>query len=551
MLLKLSIKNFALIDEIEISFNQGLNVITGETGSGKSIIVDALGMVLGDRADTTIAKDKSQKCIIEANFDVSQLGLKSFFEANDLDFENITSIRREISSQGKSRAFINDTPVTLQIIKELASKIIDIHSQHQTIEINDQSYQLQMVDALAGTNKELEKYQQKYKEFRLIEKEINSLKKQESEALQELDYNNYLLSEFDGLSLIDLNQEELEQELNTLENTEEIKQNLSTSVSLLDDEQAVLSLLKELLSQLGKISEFNSSYNLLNERVNSVFIELKDISNEFNSLLESVEYNPSRIEEITELLNKCYSLQKKHNAVSFYELNEIKNQLKIKVQNVFSLSDKINDLEESLKIGLKELEILARSLSKKRLESFPKIEKQIKTLLSEMSMNSAEIKVIASQKEFSIDGIDEILFKAKTNKGSDLKPIHQIASGGELSRIMLALKTILSKYQKLPSIVFDEIDTGISGEVADKVGSLIRKLSDNLQVFSITHLPQVASKGHWHYFVYKTETKSNTNTQIKLLNQDERIVELAKMMSGEKVTEASMLNAKELLKQNN
>jgi DNA repair protein RecN (Recombination protein N) len=551
MLVNLSIKNYALIDELSIDFQSGLNIITGETGSGKSIIIDALGLVLGDRADTNVAKDKSQKSLVEATFDVSQLNLQGFFTENELDYETTTIVRREITSQGKSRAFINDTPVTLNIIKEFSTRVIDVHSQHQTMQLNDQSYQLNLVDALADTSKELTSYTQQYGVFKDAQKRLFELKKIETESAQELDYLTFLLSEFEGLELENIHQQEMEDELKTLENAEEIKEALTNTCAIIDQsEQGATHLLTNANALLSKISNYGKSYADLSERIKSSLIELRDIASELEQLNEYIEYNPTRLEQLTETLSKCYRLQKKHGLNSNEELLAFKAELEQKLGTIHSIESQIAKQEKLVKDSEELLLKLAQTLSNKRCKSFTKIEKQIKDILQSVGMASAEISIQNEAKPFSADGIDSVLFLAKTNKGSQFKPIHQIASGGELSRIMLALKSILSKYKQLPTIIFDEIDTGISGEVADKVGKLMQELSKNLQVFSITHLPQVAAKGNAHYFVYKTETKNSTHTHIKLLSNEDRVVALAKMMSGEKLTDASILNAKELLKAN-
>ncbi|MFP5470983.1 MAG: DNA repair protein RecN [Bacteroidia bacterium] len=548
MLLNLSIKNYALIEEINVDFSDGLNVITGETGSGKSIIIGALGLVLGDRADMSSAKNKDEKCLVEATFDISKLKLKTFFSDNELDFDKKTIVRREITPQGKSRAFINDTPVNLQLLKEFSSYVIDVHSQHQTLEINNQAYQLELVDALAGSTKELDSYQEKFSEYTSAVKELDRLKNLEAASNQELDYSLFLLKEFEGLDLENIHQQALEQEQSTLENSEEIKQVLSTSHNILEqDERGALSLLRQVKIQLEKISGYNQSFEHLLQRMEANLIELRDFSSELEQLNEKVEFNPERLNNISELLSKCYVLQKKHNVNTNEELLKIKQELEEKVKNISSLDEKIAKQQSEVGVVLKSLKDSASKLTKKREASFSKIEKQVKELLSSVGMASAEIKIQNTKKDFSPNGTDDILFLAKTNKGTEFKPMSQIASGGELSRIVLVLKSILSKYQSLPTIIFDEIDAGISGEVADKVGQLMRKLSENIQVFSVTHLPQVASKGHHHYFVYKEENKKDTRTHIKLLTKEERVTELAKMMSGEKLTKASLQSAQELI----
>ena len=548
MLSQLHIKNYALIDEIDISFSDGFNVITGETGSGKSIIIGALGLVLGERADSSIAKDKGEKCVVEATFLLEKQEVSTFFDENDLDYDQLTVIRREINKQGKSRAFINDTPVTLNVLKAFSSQIIDIHSQHNTIQLQKQSFQLNLVDALAKARPLLKEYQAKFEVFKGTKKTLETLEASAHKAKADEDYLKFVLSEFDALPLENLSQDELEQEQNVLENAEDIKSSLNQALQRIDHpESGILLQLRDVLQDLSGISNLSSKYEDLHERVNSVLIELRDIQSELEQEEEHVEYNPQRLEELNELLNKCYYLQKKHALSSLQELIIFKAETEEKLQQVANIDAAILAHKNKVKASENEALDLAKKLSKQRQDAFNDIETYVNQLLEDVAMPSAKLNISAKVKTLSSDGIDDVQFLIKTNKGSSFKPIQDIASGGELSRIMLALKTILSKYNALPTIIFDEIDTGVSGEVADKVGQVMKQLSENLQVFSITHLPQVASKGKQHYFVYKTESEEQTFTHIKLLSQDERVVEVAKMMSGEKPSEASLNSAKELL----
>lgn len=548
MLSHLSISNFALIDSIEVSFKNGFNIITGETGSGKSIIIGALGLVLGERADSSSAKDKSKKCIIEATFDLSNFNLSLFFDEQDLDYESLTVVRREINQQGKSRAFINDTPVNLNVLKAFSTKVIDVHSQHKTIELSKQSFQLDMVDALADTSNVLIDYKVKFKQFTSARKELEELIDSSKKSKADEDYLTFVLSEFEGLKLDGLDQEELESEQNLLENSEEIKSVLSSAINRLDyPEIGILSNLNEVLSELSKISNYNKSFEELNQRIDSSLIELRDVQAEIESIESTVEHNPNRLDEVNEILGNCYQLQRKHALNSISELIEFKENISKKLNQVSNADNLVSKKEKEIEGLKKEAIDLAKKLSDKRNKAFDKIEIQVNQMLEEVAMPSAKLSISSSIKELSSDGVDDLVFLIKTNKGTDFKSIQDIASGGEMSRIMLVLKTILSQYNNLPTIIFDEIDTGISGEVADKVGEVMRKLSKNIQVFSITHLPQVASKGKQHYYVYKSEDKDSTNTHIKLLSQDDRVVEIAKMMSGEKPTESSLKTAKELL----
>lgn len=549
MLSHLSISNYALIDSIEVSFNKGFNVITGETGSGKSIIIGALGLVLGDRADSSVAKDKSKKSIIEATFDLSSFHLHNFFDALDLDFEEQTVVRREINTQGKSRAFVNDTPVNLNVLKDFASKVIDVHSQHKTIDLNKQSFQLNLVDALSNSSKELGLYKEAYLKYSEAKKSLEEFKIEAQKSKSDEDYLRFLLSEFDGINLSDEDLKTLEEEQNVLENAEEIKQSLSMSINRLDfPETGVLSNLQDIIGEISNITSYNSNYEGLHQRLNSTLIELRDVLSDIESLESDIEYNPQRLEEVSSILNKCYHLQKKHALSSVSDLLSFKEETEEKLRTIESSEDRIIAQENLVKELEKEAQEKAKQLSQKRQEAFKSIENDINNQFDEVAMASAQLNINCQEKDLSSDGVDDIQFLIKTNKGAIFQPIQNIASGGELSRIMLVLKTLLSEYNQLPTIIFDEIDTGISGEVADKVGGVMKKMSSNLQVFSITHLPQVASKGDNHFYVYKTEENNLTNTHLKLLSQSDRVVELAKMMSGEQPSKASLQSAKELLK---
>lgn len=550
MLQHLSIQNYALINSLEVDFAEELNIITGETGAGKSILLGALSLVLGDRADLQSLNDKTKKCVIEALFNISSYKLKNFFKENELDYEDKTTIRREINPEGKSRAFINDTPVTLSVLKELGEKLIDIHSQHETLALNDGKFQLSVVDAFAKNQKYLTEYSEKYSEYKKTEKGLNDLVLKESESKKELDYFTFLFNELEEIGLKEGEQEILENELETLNNAEEIKLGLSSAFkSLSGGEVNLLSSLNEVKLALANLSKYNSSIKELADRINSSYIELKDISSEIENIEESIEYNPTQIEEVTQRLDEIYRLQQKHRVNTIAELIAIKDDLSNKLQGISTLEKQIVELKNKFEKLEKELFVSAEKISKIRAEKIPAIEKEVKEILASLSMNNANLKIEQNQfEELTETGIDKIKFLFSANKGADFKELNKVASGGELSRLMLAIKSIIAKLTSLPSVIFDEIDTGVSGDVAAKVGIIMENMAQGMQVISITHLPQIASRGKNHFFVYKTEEKGKTNTHIKKLTAEERIQEIAKMLSTDKPTDAALKNAKELLK---
>jgi DNA repair protein RecN (Recombination protein N) len=549
MLQSIRIQNFALIEETEIQFNDGLTVITGETGAGKSILLGALGLTLGNRFDINALNNKDKKCIIEARFDLSKYQLKSFFVEHELDYEDVTSIRREITVEGKSRAFVNDTPVTLAIIKELSEQLIDIHSQHETILLKENHFQLELVDAFAKTTALYFDYKKQYLSLQKLKKQLAEFIEQELQAKKEFDYFQFQFTELEEANLKIGELKLLEDESETLENAEFIKGNLvKASVVINGGDENILSAIAQLKQGLQSISKFGSQFNELYERINSLSIELKELNADINSVEEDVVYDNVKLEIVNTQLDKLNKLLKKHNVKTEDELLEIKNSFEDKLQQFSSIELSIEKTQKEISEQEKNCLNLAKTLSKKRKESVSEIEENIKVLLSNLSMPNAQFKISISDLDtFSINGLDKIEFLFSANKGQDFKEIGKTASGGELSRLMLCLKSLLAERTLLPTIVFDEIDTGVSGDVADKIGIILEKMGKSLQVITITHLPQMASKGKNHLFVYKMDSKEKTTSHIKRLNEVERIEEIAKMLSSGKPTEIALKNANELL----
>lgn len=549
MLTHLSVQNYALIDKLDVDFSTGLTIITGETGAGKSILLGALGLIAGSRADTQSLQDKTKKCIIEASFLVDSYSLKDFFTENELDYEATSTIRREINPEGKSRAFINDTPVTLNQLKELGERLIDIHSQHQTLSLNGTEFQLSVVDAFAGHDSLLEEYKQDYKNYKALEKQLNDLMEREAQAKKDLDYFQFQFNELEDAGLKAGEQTEMEQELETLNNAEDIKSALSKAAfGLNGGEQNLLSSLNEIRVLLQTMAKFKPEIAELNTRINSTYIELKDISNELETIEQAVVYDPKQIELLNHKLDAIYRLQQKHQVKTIEALIAIKDELSNKLLDFSSMEAEIDKLKSALDKLNKTLATKANSLSEKRKKVIPKIEKEIASLLQSLSMPNAQLKVEQTATgTYTINGTDKINFLFSANKGSDFKELNKVASGGELSRLMLSIKSLIAKLTALPTIIFDEIDTGVSGDVADKVGIIMNTMAANMQVITITHLPQIASKGSSHLFVYKEDKNNKTFSNIKKLNAEERIQEIAKMLSTGTPTAAAISNAKELL----
>jgi len=552
MLTHLSVQNYALIDTLEVDFSKGLTIITGETGAGKSILLGALGLIAGNRADVQSLNDKTKKCTIEASFNLKEYKLQDFFSANDIDYESTTVIRREINPEGKSRAFINDTPVTLNLLKELTEQLIDIHSQHQTLTINGSEFQLSVVDAYAQHDELLSQYHNNYKTYKTLKKQLTELTDKEAQAKKDADYFQFQFNELEDANLKPGDQNELEQELQALSNAETIKLNLSKAAHGLNGgEQNLLSSLNEIRSAIASIAKYKPEINELSTRINSTYVELKDICNEIEGLESEIIYDASRIEEITARLDTLYRLQQKHQVKDIDALIELKNELSNKLLEFSSLETEIEKIKKQLSTLEKELFANAKKISDNRKNVIPKIEKDTAALLVSLSMPNAQLKIEHTTTDvLSNNGLDIIHFLFSANKGSDFKEINKVASGGELSRLMLSIKSLIAQLTALPTIIFDEIDTGVSGEVADKMGIIMNKISKNIQVITITHLPQIAGKGQSHLLVYKEDKNNKTYSNIKKLTNEERIYEIAKMLSTGTPSPTAIRNAEELLKIN-
>ncbi|WP_370476698.1 DNA repair protein RecN [Tamlana flava] len=549
MLTSLSIKNYALINHLQIDFNSGFSIITGETGAGKSILLGGLSLVLGKRADLSSMKDTSEKCIIEAVFDISNYNLKSIFEEEDLDFEEQTIIRREILPSGKSRAFVNDSPVNLSSLQLLGERLIDIHSQHQTLELTSNEFQFQIIDALAKNDELLQTYKTELKNYKSLKKQLNELLNFKAEAIKEHDYNTFLLNELVEAKLVEGELEVLEEEYETLNNIEGIKEKLAEAYQLLSEDQiGVLSTLTALKNAFQKLSTFSSKYEDLYNRANSSLIEMDDLFNEVNNLQEDLDADPNRLEVVDSKLKVLHNLMQKHAASGISELVEIRNQLEEKVLVTENLDGNIQKKEAEITSKEKELNAISKELNKKRIEVIPGLKQQLETILSSLGMPNAQFKMqLVYGDDFFNNGRDELSFLFSANKGGSFNELKKVASGGELSRIMLAIKSVLAQYIQLPAIMFDEIDTGVSGEISNKMGDIMLEMSKTMQVFSITHLPQIAAKGHSHFKVYKEDVNNVTQTNLTKLNYDERIVEIAQMLGGSEMSSSAIAHAKELL----
>ncbi|MNK43046.1 DNA repair protein RecN [compost metagenome] len=549
MLQKLSIRNYALIDSVDLELDKGLNIITGETGAGKSIMLGALSLILGQRAETKYFFNQDKKCIIEGWFLLADTQLQSLFEENDVDFYKENTLRREISTDGKSRAFINDTPVTLTVMKQIGERLIDIHSQHATQEVSDPSFQLLMVDTLAGHQPLLMDYRNKFKLYKQQQQHLSELQTKANEARNKQDYEQFLFNELESASLQADEQEKLETELQMLNNAESIKRSLLTAYNLLSEEEtAILPILKEVVGQFQSVEKFNPEYEALNERLRSVLIEVKDIAAETAGLEEHIVFNPARIDEINARLDLIYGLQQKHRVNNIEELLNIQHQLSDNLANLLSSDEEIEKLIKALELLQADLEIMAGKLSANRNKAILNTEASVGKILHQVGMPNAKIKIEQSQAAvLNKDGKDLISLLFSANSGQAPAPVGKVASGGELSRLMLAIKSIMAKHTSLPTLIFDEIDTGISGETALRVGDVIGELEKNMQVICITHLPQIAAKGDAHYFVYKNEQSERTTTGIRKLSNADRVSAIAEMLSGKKPGASAMENAKDLL----
>jgi DNA repair protein RecN (Recombination protein N) len=549
MITSLSIKNYALIEKLAIDFSKGFSIITGETGAGKSIILGALGLVLGKRADLTSLKNKDDKCVIEAYFDISKYNLLPFFEANDLDYEDETIIRREILPSGKSRAFINDSPVNLQELQELSLFLIDIHSQHQTQELSEEKVQFEIIDAIADNQTTILEYQLLLKSYKSDKSKLNALLKKQSESSKEQDYNTFLLDELVLAQLKSGEQETLEADFEKLNNVEIIKESIDKSLAIANEEQiGVMHNLKEIKISLQKIASFSPEYHSLLERISSLTIEFDDISDELNRCSEKLINDPEQLDLISQKLQLLYNLQKKHQVSSVDELIEIQTNLENTVLELGNMEEEITALTNSIQNKKTTLDTLSAMIHKKRKDSIPVLSQRLTTILETLGMPNVRFKIdITSTSTYFENGKDELQFLFSANKGTDFGLLKKVASGGEMSRIMLAVKAILAKYSKLPTLIFDEIDSGVSGEIANRMGEIMKEMSQNMQIFAITHLPQIASKGTSHFKVSKSTIGEVTQSELKLLSNEERVVEIAQMLSGNVITDSALNHAKALL----
>lgn len=549
MLTQLTIKNYALIHQLSIDFSSGLSIITGETGAGKSILLGALGLVLGNRADSSSLKDRATKCIVEAKMAISTYDLQGFFNELDLDYEAETIIRREILPSGKSRAFVNDTPVTLSVLNELRTKLIDVHSQHQTMQLSDTYFQFSIIDALAKNKERIASYQRGFAQRNQLKKELVELENSQREAHQQYDYNLYLFKELEAANLKVGEQHLLEEKLERLNNIEDIKLNLSEALEIsITDEIGIQSLVNNLENKLSKIAPFYKEYQELLERVTSVKIELGDIVSEIENANDGVDFNPNEADDINDRLQLIYNLQKKHYVDSVEALLQVYEELSEKVLQVENADELISNKQQEIKIVSEKLDTIAAIISKARNTSIPKLIKELENLLADLGMKNARfsIKIKPTNNYFS-NGKDELAFLFSANKGGNFGDLKKVASGGELSRIMLSVKKVLSVNTQLPTIIFDEIDTGVSGEISNKIAAIMQQMSNHMQVIAITHLPQIAAKGRNHYKVYKEDIDGVTNSNLKQLSSDERIVEIAEMLSGKDISDTALIHAKELL----
>ncbi len=549
MLTSLSIKNFALIEKLSIEFENGFTTITGETGAGKSILLGALGLVLGKRADGSSLKNKEEKCVIEAQFSISKYNLQSFFEIHDFDYDAFTIIRREILPSGKSRAFVNDSPVNVSDLQELGVYLIDIHSQQQTQELSDEKIQFEIIDAIAENADLLDEYATLLKSYKSNKSDLQKQREAYSNAQKEQDYNTFLLNELVEAKLVSGSQEELEQDYQQLNNVEFIKENLGKSLSLAEGEQfGVSQSLKEIRTSLQKISNLTSEYNTISERANSVLIEFEDIVSEINTLAEQLVNDPEQLELLNQKLQLIYSLQKKHQVNTVEELIAIQSGLESKAFAVQDLEDAIVKLETALNNNEKDLDKIAMNLHQRRQNAIPVLAEKLVSYLVQLGMPNSQFDIQLSPKgNYFTNGKDELQFLFSANKGVGFGLLKKVASGGEMSRIMLAVKAVLAQYSKLPTIIFDEIDTGVSGEIANKMAFIMEEMSANMQVFSITHLPQIAARGKQHYKVFKETIDNQTQSQIIRLTHEQRVQELAEMIAGKDLSEAAINHAKTLL----
>ena len=549
MLKSLSIKNYLLIDELSVSFNNGFTVITGETGAGKSILVGGISLILGKRADLSVNRDKSQKCIIEGVFDIGSYNLKSIFDKQELDYDTETILRREISSSGKSRAFINDSPVNLGQLSAIGSKIIDIHSQYQNLEILEDDFQFNILDIISNNINNVSEYENLLHSYKTKKRDLDLLVDERKNLIQSIDYNRFILDEIDGSNVLNENLEDLENIQSSLSNFEEISNELNFSSQLINNEDlGISSNLLKLKNSISKISENSEKYKSILDRIISLKIETDDIAFEIDTILNSLEQNPEKLNTVIAKIDSINSLFRKHSISTIEDLVEFRDKLALKVESTENIDQKISFLEKECLLLKDKLKEVAQKIHKNRLLVIPDFISRIENVLTDLGMKNSKFKIdLVHSDNFYKKGMDEIQFLFKANKGYDFKKIKEAASGGEMSRIMLAIKSIMANYNQLPSIIFDEIDTGVSGEISKKMGIIMKNLGSKLQTFSITHLPQIAAMGESHFKIYKSDEEGITKTMMLKLNENDRIVEIAKMLEGNNASESAFIHAKQLL----
>ena len=550
MLKRLHISNYALIDELNVSFESGFNVITGETGAGKSILLGALGFALGDRADTNVLYDKNKKCVVEASFELEDEILRPLFEANDLDFETDCIFRRELNPQKKSRAFVNDTPVALQTMKELGCQFVDIHSQHDSLLLTDADFQLRLLDDIAQNSSILADYQTEYSNYNALKRKLNDLKEMATKNTAENDYLKFQLEELDKADLKEGEYADIEQTLSVMENAEEIKTLLVAANELMEDsETAILGQVNELSSILSRLKHLLPDTEDLSERIENLKVELKDIAYDLRRKEDDTQFDEGQLQSLQERYDLLSRLMMKHRVTDFEELIALRDSLRAKVNAFENIDEAIAQAEKQLKASEKQLSSLAKALHDMRCQAATAFGEKVVALVRQLAMPFAQFQVsVESQDSFGSKGCDEIRFLFSANKGIAVDDLRRVASGGELSRLMLSIKSAVSEYNYIPTLIFDEIDTGVSGEVAAKIGGIMRQMGQSLQLISITHLPQVASQAEHHYFIYKDNEGTRTQSHIRVLNAEERVTEIAKMLSNDKVTPEALRAAEVLLK---
>ena len=552
MIRHLLITNYGLIEKIELQLEKGLTAITGETGSGKSILLGAFSMLLGERADSKAIKNPELKCVVEGTFNLKGYNLKSFFQKEDLDYDDTTTIRREIAPGGKSRSFINDTPVSLNTLKSLGEKLVDIHSQHENSILSSRDFQFNVVDAFASNESLLISYSEKFSVYKKKKTQLDELKSNEVKMKQDLDYFQFQLEELTKATLEEINQELLEQELETLTHAETIKAALNQIIDLLQNsDNNAINILSSAKNALSKLATYNKQIEEFGSRLETSLIELKELNREIESFEEEVSLDPSRAEVVQEKLNQLYHLQQKHRINDVNSLIELREEIALKVSNYSSIDDQIIELENEIVFLKSELNILCDELSKTRTSASIRVAEEVKTYFRDLSLDHAQLVVdITPSEDFNSFGKNDIQFLFQANKGGQLLPIQNVASGGEISRVMLAIKASLSRHQKLPILILDEIDQGVSGEVGKKIGIILKQMSNEMQLLTITHLPQIAGYASQHLKVSKTTLEHTTTTRVVALNQEQRLTEIAEMLSGKDITKAALANAKELLQSN-